>query len=75
VAHLTDSDYRDHVNDLLKTPPNPQPAWDRADKATRSAQRTVMRLRPSDVPQGARVEEVQARLTASVEHLTALAPP
>ena len=73
LAHLTDSDYRSYVNDLLKT--SPKPVWDRADKATRGAQRAVLRIRPSDVPQGARVEELQARLTASTAYLASLAPP
>ncbi len=73
VAHMTDTDYRAHVNGLLKA--EPKPVWDRADKATRSAQSAVMRIRPPDVPQGASVEELQARLTASTTYLASLAPP
>jgi hypothetical protein len=73
VGALTDTDYRDYVNTLLKA--SPKPLWDRAERGTRSAERTVLRLRAGDVPQGARVADLQVRLTAASAHLSALAPP
>jgi hypothetical protein len=73
VGALTDTDYRDYVNTLLKA--SPKPLWDRAERGARSAERTVLRLRAGDVPQGARVADLQVRLTAAFAHLSALAPP
>jgi len=73
VQELTDTDYRDYVNTLLTAAP--QPLWGRAARNVRSAERAVVRLKPADVPQGARAEDLQVRLTAASAHLSALAPP
>ncbi len=73
LSKLTDTDYRDYVNGLLKAAP--KPLWDRALRNARSTERAVMQLRPSDVPHGAGVADLQAWLTGASAHLTALAPP